>query len=183
VTIRDPLRDHHATPRIERGEASSVRSSLSPRAVMQYAAQHGRYWNPIGVGLLFSIMIAAVVMAVEYTDAGRMLVKAWKANTAEVVALRQDVAESRAENKATAAIVREIKEQLSVQGQGNATVRIVALEKNQPLIGQMLTELNGKRPNSSWPRAAKDDFRQPPDAPSPVFPLFTTDQQWAIKPE
>jgi len=157
--------------------------SISPSGLLGWAARHGRNWNPIGVALMFALMVASLVLAVEYTDAGKMLVKAWKANTAEVAGLRADL--KRLEAKADRALAgnEAIREELRVQGQGNATKRIVALEDNMGIVGIALVELNGAPLNDSFPRARKGDFGRPAGAPEPVYPLFTTAQQWATKPE
>lgn len=172
---RDPLREHIANPR--------GRSSLSPRALMNYAATHGRYWNPIGVALMFVIVIAAIVIALEYTDAGKMLVAAWEANTAEVRGLRTEVAELRAARMKDRVLLEKIDAQLEVNGKADATTRLVRLEKNDLLTGRMLVELNGGMPNPSFPEPGKYGFKRALGLPEPIYAMFTTDYQWTMKPE
>lgn len=191
---RDPFRSHRGqdgsipprvTGRVDIREKrdDAAPTSIAPSGLLGWAARHGKTWSPVGVAIMFALMVASLVIAVEYTDAGKMLVKAWKANTAEVAALRADL--KRLEEKADKALAgnEAIREELKVQGQGNATKRIVALEQNMNLAGQALVKLNGKRFNQSFPPSLEGAFERPPEAPLPVFPLFTTGQQWALKPE
>lgn len=162
---------------------SAAPSSISQSGLLGWAARHGRSWSPVGVAIMFALMVASLVIAVEYTDAGKMLVKAWKANTAEVAAMRRELATESSARAKTDAKVDAILEQLRMNGNSDATTRLGRLENNDRITGQVLVELNGGALNDSFPGTLKNDFWRPPDAPVPVFPLFKTKQQWAIKPD
>lgn len=166
--------------REKRDEAAP--SSISASGLLGWAARNGRSWNPIGVSMMLLLIGAGAVYALN-TDQVKALVAAWKDNTAAVERLEARMTKLEAKADEALAGNKAIREELKVQGQGNATVRIVRLEHNDKITGQFLTELNGKRPNDSFPRADKDDFQRAPDLPPFDPPLFVTKQQWAIKPE
>jgi|GEM_PF-3001923 len=170
----------------EKAEEDEAPASLSPRGFLTFAAKHGRTWNPIGVALMFLAIIGGSLYFLN-TDVGHALVVALKDNTTAVERLeaKLDAKMAKLEAKADEALAgnKAIREELKVQGQGNATKRIVVLENNQALAGEVLVKLNGGQFNTSFPRSLEGSFKREPGLPEPVFPMFTTDRQWATKPE
>jgi hypothetical protein len=151
-------------------------TSISPSGLLGWAARHGRTWSPIGVALMFLLVGAGVLYAIN-TDSVKALVAAWRANTAEV---------KRLETKVDTALmeIAAIREELKVQGQGNATKRIVVLEDNVDLVGKVLVKLNGSPFNDSFPGVFEGSFTRPPDAPPWLPPMFVSKHQWrALRPD
>jgi hypothetical protein len=161
-------------------------TSISPSGLLGWAARHGRTWSPIGVALMFALILASVIGGATYflgSDAGKALIAALQANTEAVKRLESKVEGLEAKADEALAGNKAIREQLRMNGSSDATMRLGRLENNDRITGQFLVELNGARPNTSFPRSLKDDWTRPPDAPLPVLPLLKTDQQWALKPE
>ena len=158
-------------------------TSISPSGLLGWAARHGRSWNPIGVATLIILVGAATLIAAEYTNLGQALVAAWKANTEATKANTAEMANLRRERAEDRALLERIDKQLKVSGAADATTRIVELERKMRIVGIALNEFNGAPLNDSFPVAQKGDFTPPPEAPKPLFPLFKTKQQWALKPE
>jgi hypothetical protein len=167
-------------------EEQAIPDSISPRGALSFAARYGRSWSPLGVAIMVLLIWAGLIGGILYTlnsDAGQALIAAWRANTAEMAGLRKELAAESAARLKTDAKVDAILEQLRINGKSDATQRIVRLENNDRITGQFIVELNGTKPNDSFPGTLKGDFQSPPEAPVPVFPLFKTKQQWALKPE
>lgn len=179
MTGRDPMRDHIANPR---GGRQSIRPIIDS---VGRILTEGRKVTPIGIAVSISLPLAlifGVAVWILGKDGIVQITSAWGESAEANRELAKEVKELSIQTAKNTKAVEAIQEELRVQGKGNATKRIVALESNVDFLAEATTKLNGQPLNSGFPRPREGDFPQDPTPEPIIFPRFRSTRQWVLIP-